>query len=193
MPTAFAATCTARRRLLGAAAAAVLAGAVPASARAMPALRRGEPATRSLAFHNLHTGESLHTLYWEQGRYLEQPLHDIAHLLRDFRNGEVQPIDVGLLDLLHAVREGLGATRPIQLISGYRSAATNAALRARSHGVARASLHMRGMAADIRLPGCELRRLRDLAWALRRGGVGFYPRSNFVHVDVGAVRSWIGS
>ena len=104
----------------------------------------------------------------------------------------MHPIDLGLLDLLYALRRHVGSSQPIQLISGYRSAATNAALRARSHGVARASLHMRGMAADIRIPGLELPRLRDLALSMRAGGVGFYPHSDFVHVDVGAVRRWNG-
>nr|WP_279197084.1 DUF882 domain-containing protein [Ralstonia mannitolilytica] len=181
-----------RRQLLaaGSAALALGSGLLPRRADALP--QRQAPAVRSLAFQNLHTGETLRAVYWEQGRYLPQALHEVDHLLRDFRTGEVHPIDLGLLDLLYAMRRQVGTSQPIQLISGYRSAATNAALRARSHGVARASLHMRGMAADIRIPGLELSRLRDLALSLRAGGVGFYPRSDFVHVDVGAVRRWNG-
>lgn len=185
--------CPTRRRLLGVGAAGLaLAGTLPRRAHALPA-PRPSAAARSLAFENLHTGETLRTVYWEQGRYLDQPLRDIEHLLRDFRTGQQHPIDVGLLDLLHTLGRRLDGTRPIQLISGYRSPITNAALRARSHGVARASLHMQGMAADIRIPGCELAHLRDLALSMRRGGVGFYPRSDFVHVDVGAVRRWNGA
>ena len=178
--------CSVRRRLL--------AGAAGLALNALPRAR-AQAATaevRSLAFENLHTGETLRTVYWEQGRYLNQALRDIEYLLRDFRTGQQHPIDVALLDLLHSMRRQLDCTRPIQLISGYRSPATNAALRARSHGVARSSLHMQGMASDIRIPGRDLRHVRDIAWSLGRGGVGFYPRSNFVHVDVGAVRRWNG-
>lgn len=185
--------CNARRLLLGAAAAGLAsAAALPRRAHALPAPSPslGE---RGLAFENLHTGETLRTVYWEKGRYLEQPLRDIEHLLRDFRSGEAHPIDVGLLDLLHTLGRRLDCTRPIQVISGYRSPRTNAALRARSPGVARASLHMQGMATDIRLPGRDLRQVRDLALALGRGGVGFYPSSNFVHVDIGPVRHWNGA
>ncbi|WP_018913247.1 DUF882 domain-containing protein [Thiomonas sp. FB-6] len=179
--------CPTRRRLLAAAAGGALYALPRRHARAAPA------AARSLAFENLHTGESLRTVYWEQGQYLEQPLLDIQHLLRDYRNGQVHAIDIGLLNLLHAMREGLGASRPIQLISGYRSPATNAALHARSGQVSSGSLHMQGMAADIRIPGCDLPRLRALALSLRGGGVGYYPHSDFVHVDVGRVRQWTGA
>jgi uncharacterized protein YcbK (DUF882 family) len=182
----------ARRRLLGIGAAGLaVAGTAARRADAMPPPRTA-PGARCLAFENLHTGETLRTVYWEQGRYLNQALRDIEYLLRDFRTGQQHPIDVALLDLLHSMRRQLDCTRPIQLISGYRSPATNAALRARSHGVARSSLHMQGMASDIRIPGRDLRHVRDIAWSLGRGGVGFYPRSNFVHVDVGAVRRWNG-
>ncbi len=179
--------CSVRRRLL--------AGAAGLALNALPRAR-AQAATaevRSLAFENLHTGETLRTVYFEQGQYLAQPLLDIQHLLRDFRNGQTHAIDPGLLDLLSAMRERLGCTRPIQLISGYRSPATNAALHARSGQVSSASLHMQGMAADIRMPGCSLPRLRALAVSLRGGGVGYYPRSDFLHVDVGRPRQWTGS
>ncbi len=185
-------SCPARRRLLAAGAASVSLGLLPPRpVLALPARPRG--ATRRLVFENLHTGESLSTIYWEQGRYLPQALRELEHLLRDFRTGTAHAIAPGLLDLLCALRLHSGSTRPIQLISGYRSPATNAALRARSHGVAPLSLHMRGMAADIRIPGLPLERLHAIALSLRAGGVGFYPRSNFVHVDVGAVRRWVGA
>ena len=180
--------CPARRRLLSGAAAGAALYALPRRHA-----RASVGAMRSLAFENLHTGETLRTVYWEQGQYLAQPLLDIQHLLRDYHNDQTHAIDLGLLDLLSTMRERLGCSRPIQLISGYRSPATNAALRARSSQVARGSLHMRGMAADIRIPGCALPQLHALALSLRGGGVGYYPRSDFVHVDVGRVRQWAGS
>lgn len=186
--------CPTRRRLLGAAASGLALAAAP-TRRAQAMVQRPGWSTpaRSLAFENLHTGETLRTVYWEHGRYLAQPLRDIEHLLRDFRTGEIHPIHLGLLDLLHVMGRRLDCRRPIQIISAYRSPQTNAALRARSPGVARASLHMQGMASDIRIPGRDLRMVRNLAVSLSRGGVGFYPRSNFVHVDTGAVRHWQGA
>ena len=174
-----------RRHLLGAGAATLLATCLPAAARAVP-----QPAAKSLEFLNLHTGERLHTTYWHGGRYDSGARAEIDQVLRDFRTGDVKPIDARLLDLLHALRRRLGTDAPFHVISGYRSPATNAMLSANSGGVARKSLHMRGMAIDIRLPGRELNELRSAARSLQRGGVGYYPRSDFVHVDTGRVRFW---
>jgi len=111
-------------------------------------------------------------------------------VLRDHRTGTQCAIDPRLLDLLHGLRNLLGTTRPFQVISGYRSPATNRVLASASSGVARDSLHTRGMAIDIRVPGIALDRLRDAAISLKGGGVGHYPRSDFVHLDVGRVRFW---
>ncbi|MGO8755213.1 MAG: DUF882 domain-containing protein [Gallionellaceae bacterium] len=147
---------------------------------------------RTLSLYNLHTGENLKTTYWMEGEYIPESLSDINHLLRDFRNGEIKPIDPGLLDLLHAITLGLGTSKAIQLVSGYRSPATNALLHAHSSGVAKHSLHMDGMAADIRIPGHDLRELHKVAVAMHGGGVGYYAQSDFVHVDVGHVRYWTG-
>ena len=147
---------------------------------------------RSLAFDNLHTGERLRTIYWADGQYLPDSLAEIDHLLRDFRTDETKGIAPDLLDLLCTITGRLGTSQPIQLISGYRSPATNAQLHARSSEVAKHSLHMDGMAADIRIPGHNLTQLRNAAMSLRAGGVGFYPHSDFVHVDVGQVRHWTG-
>ncbi|MGA8147940.1 MAG: YcbK family protein [Gallionellaceae bacterium] len=147
---------------------------------------------RTLSLYNLHTGETLKTTYWMEGEYIPESLSDINHLLRDFRNGEIKPIDPGLLDLLHAITLGLGTSKAIQLVSGYRSPATNALLHAHSSGVAKHSLHMDGMAADIRIPGHDLRELHKVAVAMHGGGVGYYSHSDFVHVDVGHVRYWTG-
>lgn len=148
---------------------------------------------RTLCFYNLHTGESLKTAYWVEGEYIPESLTDINHLMRDFRNNEIKPIDLNLLNLLHAITLQLDTSKPVQLISGYRSPSTNALLHAHSSGVAKHSLHMDGMAADIRIPGHDLRELHKVAIAMQRGGVGYYPRSDFVHVDVGHLRYWTGA
>jgi uncharacterized protein YcbK (DUF882 family) len=115
---------------------------------------------------------------------------DINHILRDHRTGEIKPIDPDLLDLLHALRTRLGTQRPFHVISGYRSPCTNEQLRSRSRGVARKSMHLFGKAVDIRIPGHDLADLRQAALAEQAGGVGYYPRPGFVHVDVGRVRFW---
>jgi uncharacterized protein YcbK (DUF882 family) len=118
---------------------------------------------------------------------------EIDFVLRDFRSGDVKPIDPQLLDLLYLVTRRLETSSPIHLISGYRSPATNAALHEHSSGVAVHSLHTKGMAADIRIPGRDLRQLRKIAMAAGAGGVGYYPRSDFVHLDVGHIRHWSGA
>ncbi|MGB8408342.1 MAG: DUF882 domain-containing protein [Gallionella sp.] len=148
---------------------------------------------RTLSFYNLHTGESLKTAYWVEGEYIPESLTDINHFMRDFRKNEIKPIDLNLLNLLHAITLQLDTSKPVQLISGYRSPSTNALLHAHSSGVAKHSLHMDGMAADIRIPGHDLRELHKVAIAMQRGGVGYYPRSDFVHVDVGHLRYWTGA
>jgi uncharacterized protein YcbK (DUF882 family) len=145
---------------------------------------------RSLSFHNLHTNESLKTIYWQGGEYVESSLADIDRVLRDHRTGDKHPMDRRLLDLLCELRMKLDTTEPLQIISGYRSPATNAMLHSQSEGVATHSLHMDGMATDIRVPGRALALLRKTALSMKAGGVGYYPSSDFVHVDVGRVRSW---
>ena len=158
---------------------------------ALPAAGSAVPADfRALGFTHLHTGERLAVEYMSRGVYVPDALASIDHLLRDFRTSDVHPIDPALLDLLHALTEATGSRRPFEVISGYRSPATNARLRARSGGVASGSLHMKGQAIDIRVADVRLAALRDAARTLRRGGVGYYPTSNFVHVDTGRVRTW---
>ncbi len=176
---------TGRRRFL-AAGLSVLGCAVAGRAAAAPI----ETGRRRLAFHNLHTGESADLVYWADGSYVSDALGHIDHLLRDFRTGDTHPIDRRLLDLLVQVGGRLDSREPFQVISGYRSPATNAMLASSSEGVARHSLHMDGMAIDIRVPGRSLADLHRAALGLRSGGVGYYPASDFVHVDVGRVRSW---
>lgn len=181
-----------RRRFLTLGAGALVAAgslaAMPGVAKA--ASKRPE---RSLSIYNLHTGEGVDAVYWAEGGYIEGGVAEISQLMRDFRTGEVKAIDPHLLDLLYAITGSLGATGPIHLISGYRSAGTNARLHERSSGVAKHSLHMDGMAGDIRIPGHDLGSLHKVALSLRGGGVGYYPQSDFVHVDVGAVRRWRGA
>jgi uncharacterized protein YcbK (DUF882 family) len=168
----------------------VLAAGLGLAVPALGASAAAASAPRSLSVLNLHTGEKLAATYFEAGRYLPDALAALDRVLRDHRTGEVHPIAPGLIDLVADLAGQFGRPDAVQIISGYRSPASNAALHARSSGVATRSLHMQGMAMDIRVPGAPLERLRNAALALRRGGVGYYPASNFVHVDVGKVRQW---
>ena len=176
-----------RRFLIGAGAA--LAVAPFASAHAEIA----HAGVRKLAFDNIHTGEKLSVDYWADGEYIPGALQTINHLLRDYRNGEVHVIEPKLLDLLSTLHGRLDTHTPFQVISGYRSPATNAMLHAEHSGVAAKSLHMQGMAIDIRVADRSLSDLHRAALEVRAGGVGYYPASDFVHVDVGRVRTWGGA
>jgi uncharacterized protein YcbK (DUF882 family) len=162
-------------------------GATP-SAPAGPVLQ-----ARRLAFDNLHTGEKLDVAYWENGAYVPGALAAVNHVLRDHRNNEVHYIHPDLLDLLTALSHRLDAGPRFEVISGYRSPATNAMLHAESSEVAKSSLHTQGMAIDIRMAGLNLAYLHNAALSLDLGGVGYYPESDFVHVDVGRVRRWSGT
>jgi len=168
----------------------LLTASLAAGALMLPERVRASARPRSLSFVNTHTDERLSAVYWADGALEPQALRDIDHILRDFRTGDVKPIDVELLDLLHDLRTALGSEAPFHVISGYRSPATNAMLRSHSGGVARHSLHLDAKAADVRLPGVPLADLRRAALSLRRGGVGYYPGPEFVHVDTGRVRAW---
>ena len=196
-----------RRRLLKAAAIGVAALMVPGAVRAdewirLPArsplrrvrfLRRTRHALdkpRQLSFYNVHTGEALKTVYWEDGDYVPGALREVNYFFRDFRANEVKSIDPGLLDLLYDIRSELETSRPFNLVSGYRSPTTNAWLASVSRGVASDSQHMNGNAMDIRFPGVPVFRMQQAARSLDMGGVGFYPRSGFVHIDTGPVRYW---
>jgi len=177
-----------RRKFLALGSIAALAGVFPA--KAFASVSSSSQPERSLAFYNTHTGEQLKIVYWEQGNYIGESLGAINHILRDFRTNEIKDIDTRLLDLLFAIRNELETQQPFHIISGYRSPETNAFLRAHSTGIAEHSLHLVGEAIDIRTPGRDLRVLHKAAVALKGGGVGFYPKSDFVHVDVGRVRYW---
>jgi uncharacterized protein YcbK (DUF882 family) len=180
-------------------AAATAAALLPRSLSAATPAEAGRPAATSvdkyLAFFNTHTRESLSTLYCCDGQYDPEALTKVNYLLRDHRANEVKPIDVHLLDLLYNLNKDLQTEEPYHVISGYRSPHTNQLLRARggkNTGVATRSLHMVGKAIDIRVPRVPLEELHKAAVALKKGGVGIYPSSNFVHVDVGRVRYWSG-
>ena len=165
----------------------------------LPVYSPGSPTEVQLASSNLnrlrlfhaHTGERLDIVYRNAEGYIPDALERLNRYLRDHRTGAVQTFDPRVFDLLHELLAGLG--RPdaeIDVICGYRSRWSNEYLRAHGHGVARDSLHMRAMAIDIRIPGVSTRLVRNAALALHRGGVGYYPTSNFVHIDVGRVRHW---
>ena len=156
--------------------------------RAFALRRRSE--TRQIAFQHMHTGEKLSTVYWVDGKYQPGALGEINHLLRDFRTDEEKEIAPGLLDLLYSVRQRLGTGQPFQVVSAYRSPKTNAMLAEVSPSVATNSLHMEGMAIDIRVPDRALTAVRQAALDLHAGGVGHYPRSDFIHLDTGRVRQW---
>jgi uncharacterized protein YcbK (DUF882 family) len=145
---------------------------------------------RKLSLINLHTGEQLTATYWAEGEYQTSELKAINHILRDHRTGDVHRIDNELLDLLNILHRKMGGKQAFDVISGYRSPETNAALRQKSSGVAKKSFHMAGKAIDIRLPGCQLSELHKAALDCKIGGVGYYPESDFIHVDTGPVRRW---
>jgi uncharacterized protein YcbK (DUF882 family) len=145
---------------------------------------------RILSFYNTHTGETLKAVYCRGGNYLAEAIGTIHHILRDHRTNQVRSIDLPLLDLLYALRVKLQNDQPFHIISGYRSPVTNANLCHKNRQVAPKSFHILGKAIDIRLPECDLPALRSAALALHGGGVGYYPKSGFIHIDVGPVRAW---
>nr|WP_217702091.1 DUF882 domain-containing protein [Vibrio ostreicida] len=145
---------------------------------------------RELAFNNLHTGEVLESCYFDGYIYVANELQRINHICRDFRRDEIHQMDRQLFDHLSVIQSELGVAAEVQIISGYRSPITNGALRAASSGVAKKSYHMLGQAIDFRLEGVSLKKVRDVALEMKFGGVGYYPKSNFIHIDTGPVRHW---
>ncbi len=169
--------------------------AIPAYAKvAAPALIGIKKTNcRTLVVQCVRSGERLTADYWVEGKYVEDEMARLNKALRDVRTGEVHAIDRRLLDLAHRLGRDVDARSGIQVISGYRSPATNAMLQKKSSDVAVKSLHMKGQALDLLVPGRPLKQVHDAALKLGLGGVGFYPKSNFVHVDTGRVRRWTGS
>jgi len=179
-----------RRQVLRLGGLAALAWLAPSPLRAAFEKISAGAGARQVSFFNTHTGEQLESVFWEAGEYRSDELRRIDRILRDPLTGETKEMDVRLVDLLYRLRRSLAAPNPFHIVCGYRSPQTNAALRRRNPGVAAHSLHMTGQAVDIRLPGVPLAALRGAALALKTGGVGYYPQSDFVHVDVGPVRTW---
>jgi uncharacterized protein YcbK (DUF882 family) len=175
-----------RRRLLGLGLAAAASSLVPATSWAS----QSPAGDRALTFYNTHTDEKLNATYFRGSSFDKGALQDINHILRDFRTGDVHPIDLQLLDLLTELHRKTGSKQPFQIISGYRSPKTNSMLSAESNGVAKRSMHLDGKAIDIRLADVKLQDLHATAVGMKRGGVGMYMASNFVHVDTGRVRYW---
>ena len=145
---------------------------------------------RQLSFYHTHTSETLAVTYYREGEYVISALEDINRFLRDFRTGDAVTIDPAVLDILHDIQAKSGSTGTYQIISAYRSPATNEMLRNNSNGVAKKSQHLLGKAIDVRLTDLDTAELRDVALSLERGGVGYYHESDFVHVDTGRVRRW---
>jgi len=179
-----------RRRLLGAlaAGAAVLPFAPLVRAADLAVPRR----ERWLELVNTHTSEVAAVAFRNAQGFISDSIHRLQHVLRDHRANAEHPMDTGLYDLLADLAAAAGREPRFEVISGYRSPDTNAKLHERSNGVATRSLHMQGMAIDVRLKGVACSRLRDLALDMQRGGVGYYRVSDFVHVDTGRVRAWAG-
>jgi uncharacterized protein YcbK (DUF882 family) len=157
---------------------------------AAPRLAWADQAPRALSFYNLHTGESLKLAYCENGRYVPSAMEALNHLLRDYRTGDIHPIDPSLFDQLYALQRRMETPGTYHVISGYRSPKTNQMLHAHSDGVANHSMHLEGRAMDIRLPGTDLALLHKAALSMNAGGVGYYPDSDFIHLDTGRVRRW---
>ncbi len=178
-----------RRDILKGGAALLIAGMMP-----VLTVRRANAAgyamTGSVTFHNPHTGEHFAGIYRQGDTYLPDAFERINHVLRDFRTGEAFPMDPHVLDIVSIIQTRMGTGKPIEVISGYRSPKTNAMLREASTRVAKNSMHMYGKAMDIRQDGYSSARMRDIARSLQGGGVGYYRRSDFVHVDTGQIRHW---
>jgi uncharacterized protein YcbK (DUF882 family) len=159
-------------------------------ALARPSIVLAHAKERSIALYNMHTGESAKTVYWANGAYVKEGLDEISQLLRDYRTADVIPFDPRLIDTLYHLHRKVDAHQPYHVVSGYRSPITNAILRKHDRKVAKNSYHMRGMAVDAYLPKVSLRALHHAALAMRAGGVGYYPKTGFLHLDTGSVRSW---
>ncbi len=164
--------------------------AATVAALSIPSISFGVSNPRKLSFYHTHTRQKLDVCYGSSECYEQGALEKIDHFLRDFRTGEEYPIDLKLLDLLSSIREKLGGHGTFEVISGFRSSKTNQQLRNKSSDVAKKSLHMVGKAIDIRMTGVPIRKVQICALDMKYGGVGFYGKSNFIHLDTGRVRYW---
>lgn len=151
---------------------------------------RGAGDIRSVRMISPRTGEKLDTIYWIEGEYITDAVKEISLFMRDWRTDEVKAINPNTIDIMAASHNLLDATEPYLMLSGYRTAATNAMLRRRSRRVAKNSRHIKAQAADLRLSSRSVNQIFKAAMACGGGGVGKYTRSNFVHMDCGPVRNW---
>lgn len=180
-----------RRQFLKSTAKASLAtAALTMTSTSLLAAEATKPAEKKLSLFNTHTKETIEAVYWRDGKYDEDVMTQLYLLLRDHRENEAAVIDCRLFDQLWDLQQRCGGEGTFEIISGYRSPTTNGKLRKGSSGVAKKSYHMKGRAIDIRLRGTHLSKLRRAALAMRAGGVGYYPSSDFIHLDTGPVRSW---
>ncbi|WON78219.1 YcbK family protein [Serratia sp. UGAL515B_01] len=145
---------------------------------------------RILVLNNLNTGESIKAEFFDGRGYNREELARLNYLFRDYRANKTKTIDPRLFEHLYRLQGLLGTTKPVQLISGYRSIDTNNEMREHKRGVAKKSYHTKGQAMDFHIEGIQLNNIRKAALKMRAGGVGYYPRSNFVHIDTGPVRTW---
>lgn len=160
-----------------------------------PCPESGEAANtvRTIGLANINTGERLDTVYWQAGTYVDSAVTELNTIMRDWRSDEITDIDPALFDMLWMIGQALGQDPEFTMLCGYRSRSTNEMMIGSGRGgIARDSMHIQGRAIDIELPGCSAAQVRDAALALQAGGVGYYPRGNFVHLDTGQVRSWHG-
>ena len=157
---------------------------------ALASINRRLTPKRKLSLYNTYTHENLEVCYYTRGRYQAGALKKINYIFRDHYTGEIKPIHKDLIDFLHTISKAVGDGVQFHIISGYRSPETNAMLRKNSRAVAKNSLHMQGKAADIKIPAYDTKRLRNICMKMQAGGVGYYPKSDFVHVDTGTVRCW---
>ena len=157
---------------------------------ALPVYTVADSGDRILSFYNTHTHERLTVIYKNGNRYKPEALKKISYILRDQRSGDIYPMDPKLMDFVYDLLTKVNNHGEVHIISGYRSLKTNAKLRQKSKGVARGSMHMKGKALDFRLPGTDTAVLRNTARAMKRGGVGYYRKSDFIQVDTGRVRNW---
>ncbi|UYU33196.1 YcbK family protein [Siccibacter colletis] len=175
-----------RRKLLAWGGAALGASLLPGTAFAT----LSTPRPRILTLSNLNTGESIKAQFFDGKGYIQEELAKLNHFFRDYRSNKIKAIDTSLFDQLYRLQSLLDTHKPVQLISGYRSVDTNKELRSHSRGVAKNSYHTKGQAMDFHIEGISLSNIRKAALSMRAGGVGYYPRSNFVHIDTGPVRHW---
>lgn len=180
-----------RRKLLGAFAGIATITAAPAQAGLFGFLK-GAGDVRRIKMYSQRTGEMIDTIYWVEGEYIKEALKEVNWFMRDWRTNEVINYDTRNIDIIAAAHRLLETSEPFNMLSGYRSAGTNAMLRSRNRGVASKSYHVKGMAADLKLRSRTIHQMASAGLACNSGGIGKYRRSNFVHMDCGPVRTWKG-